>query len=37
MQAPGGEAGIWRLAVVAVLISLAALLVSEWLLRRGRR
>jgi len=36
MQAPGGEAGIWRLAVVAVVISLAALLASEWLLRRWR-
>src|SRR5690606_5004403 len=28
MQAPGGESGIWRLAVVAVVISLAALLAS---------
>ena len=37
MQVPGGEAGIWRLALVAVAISLAALLASEWLVRRGRR
>jgi len=37
MQVPGGEAGIWRLAVVSVLISLAALLASEWMLRRQRR
>ena len=39
MQVPGGESGIWRLAVVAVVISLAALLASEWLVRRqhGRR
>ncbi|MGJ4730217.1 molybdate ABC transporter permease subunit [Luteimonas sp. SDU101] len=37
MQVPGGEAGIWRLAVVAVAISLSALLASEWLVRRGRR
>ena len=34
MQVPGGEAGIWRLAAVAVAISLAALLFSEWLVRR---
>jgi len=36
LQAPGGEAGIWRLAIVAVALSLAALLTSEWLLRRQR-
>lgn len=36
MQAPGGEAGIWRLAAVSVLISLGALLLSEWLVRRQR-
>jgi len=36
MQTPGGEAGIWRLAVVAVVISLAALVASEWILRRRR-
>ena len=34
MQVPDGEAGIWRLAAVAVAISLAALLFSEWLVRR---
>ena len=34
MQVPGGEAGIWRLAAVAGAISLAALLFSEWLVRR---
>ncbi len=39
MQVPGGELGIWRLALVAVAISLLALLASEWLVRRqhGRR
>ncbi|MBB1473713.1 MULTISPECIES: molybdate ABC transporter permease subunit [unclassified Luteimonas] len=39
MQVPGGETGIWRLAAVAVAISLLALLASEWLVRRqhGRR
>ncbi|KAF1722932.1 molybdate ABC transporter permease subunit [Pseudoxanthomonas wuyuanensis] len=36
MQVPGGESGIWRLAAVAVAISLAALLLSEWLARRHR-
>ena len=37
MQVPGGETGIWRLAAVAVAISLLALLASEWLVRRQRR
>jgi molybdate transport system permease protein len=37
MQAPGGEPGIWRLALVALAISLAALMASEWLVRRQRR
>ncbi|WP_411833033.1 molybdate ABC transporter permease subunit [Pseudoxanthomonas mexicana] len=37
MQVPGGEAGIWRLAMVAVAISLGALLLSEWLVRRHQR
>lgn len=36
LQVPGGEAGIWRLAIVAVAISLLALLLSEWLTRRQR-
>ena len=36
LQVPGGEAGIWRLAAVAVAISLLALLLSEWLVRRQR-
>ena len=36
MQVPGGEAGIWRLAAVSLAISLAALLASEWLVRRRR-
>ena len=36
LQVPGGEAGIWRLAAVSVAISLAALLASEWLVRRQR-
>ncbi|ASK91209.1 molybdenum ABC transporter permease [Xanthomonas campestris pv. trichodesmae] len=34
MQVPGMESGIWRLASVALAISLAALLLSEWLVRR---
>ena len=36
MQVPGGEAGIWRLAAVAIAISLLAILASEWLVRRQR-
>ena len=36
LQVPGGESGIWRLALVAVVISLLALLASEWLTRRQR-
>ncbi|GAB3315940.1 molybdate ABC transporter permease subunit [Luteimonas notoginsengisoli] len=36
LQVPGGDAGIWRLALVAVGISLLALLASEWLVRRQR-
>ncbi|AKC86070.1 molybdate ABC transporter permease subunit [Pseudoxanthomonas suwonensis] len=36
LQVPGGEAGIWRLAVVSLFISLGALLLSEWLVRRQR-
>ena len=33
MQVPGMESGVWRLAGVALAISLAALLLSEWLVR----
>ncbi|WP_058833999.1 molybdate ABC transporter permease subunit [Luteimonas abyssi] len=36
MQVPGGEAGIWRLAAVSLALSLGALLLSEWLVRRQR-
>lgn len=35
-QAPGGDAGAFRLSVVAVSIALAALVASEWLARRSR-
>ncbi|MEA9487849.1 molybdate ABC transporter permease subunit [Xanthomonas campestris] len=34
MQVPGMESGVWRLAGMALAISLAALLLSEWLVRR---
>ena len=37
LQVPGGEAGIWRLTAVALAISLFALLLSEWLVRRQPR
>jgi len=36
-QVPGGEPGIWRLAIVSVLLSLGALAASEWLTRRTLR
>ena len=35
LQVPGGESGIWRLAIVAIAISLLALMVSEWLVQRA--
>ena len=36
-QVPGGEYGIWRLAIVSVLLSVGALAASEWLTRRALR
>ena len=36
-QVPGGESGALRLTVVSVLVSVAALLASEWLASRLRR
>jgi molybdate transport system permease protein len=35
LQVPGGEASVYRLAAVSVVLSLAALLASEWISRRG--
>lgn len=35
LQVPGGEAAVARLAVISILLSLAALMVSEWLIRRN--
>ena len=35
LQVPGGEAQVARLAVLSVLLSLAALVASEWLARRS--
>ena len=35
LQAPGGEAGVWRLTLVAVVISVLALMASEALQRRS--
>jgi len=37
LQVPGGEASVVRLAAMSVALSLAALVVSEWLVRRGGR
>jgi molybdate transport system permease protein len=34
-QMPGGDAGAFRLSVVAVIIALGALVASEWLARRS--
>ncbi len=34
-QVPDGDTGIARLAVVSVLLSIAALVVSEWMVRRS--
>ncbi|HVO88888.1 MAG TPA: molybdate ABC transporter permease subunit [Casimicrobiaceae bacterium] len=36
-QVPGGDAQALRLSVIAVLLSVAALALSEWLTRRARR
>ena len=35
LQAPGGEALVARLAVMSIILSLGALLLSEWLVRRS--
>lgn len=35
LQIPGNEAAVTRLAIIAVVLSLGALLVSEWLARRS--
>ena len=35
LQSPDGGASVTRLAIASVLLSLAALLVSEWLVRKG--
>src|SRR5262249_40202846 len=34
-QVPGGDAAALRLVVIAIIIALAALVVSEWLARRA--
>lgn len=37
LQVPGGDAQAWRLVVVAIIVAMAALLVSEWLGRAVAR
>jgi molybdate transport system permease protein len=37
VQTPGGDAQAIRLSVIAVALSIAALIASEWLTRRSRR
>jgi molybdate transport system permease protein len=34
LQIPGGESAVFRLAIVSVVLSLGALVASEWLVRR---
>ena len=36
-QVPGGDASALRLSIIAVLLSVAALVISEWLTRRAQR
>ncbi len=36
LQVPGSESEVARLAVIAIVLSLGALLVSEWLVRRSQ-
>ena len=36
-QVPGGDAQVWRLCAFSIVLSLAALVLSEWLLRAARR
>ena len=36
-QVPGGDAMAWRLSIISIVLSIAALLVSEWLTRRVER
>lgn len=35
LQVPGGEAGVTRLALVSIVLSIMALLASEWMVRRA--
>lgn len=37
LQVPGAEAEVARLAMISIALSLAALMASEWLVRRGTR
>ena len=36
-QTPGADAALWRLVIIAALLSLGSVLVSQWLVTRGRR
>lgn len=37
LQIPGGEAAVWRLALLSIALSAGALLVSEYMVRRAAR
>jgi molybdate transport system permease protein len=36
-QVPGGDAQAWRLCLISIVLSLGALIASEWLMRIARR
>ena len=36
-QVPGGESQALRMSIIAVILSIAALAISEWLTRRSKR
>jgi molybdate transport system permease protein len=36
-QVPGGDAQAWRLCALSIILSLGALVLSEWMLRAARR
>ena len=37
LQTPGGEAGAWRLTLIAALIAVVSLAAAEALIRSGRK
>jgi molybdate transport system permease protein len=37
LQVPGGESSAWRLVIIAVIVAMTALLISEWVSTRVAR